>query len=64
MDNLEQQLEEIRQARPALYQLIMSFINGDIPGHEIDEFLALSAEERKVWLVEQAKRLGVAHERA
>lgn len=53
MDNLNKQLEEIKQARPQLYALIMHLINGAFPDEEVDRFLAMDEEGRKHWVIEQ-----------
>lgn len=54
MTNLKKQLEDIKQTRPELHQFIVPFTNGDIPDYEKIEFLSLSEEDKKSWLIDKA----------
>lgn len=59
MDNMDKQLEEIKQIRTELYRVIIRIIDNDISEEEIRQFLSMSTEDKKQWTLKQMKRLEV-----
>ncbi|HEM3466211.1 hypothetical protein F6P74_09205 [Streptococcus suis] len=59
MNKLDQILEEIKEKRPALYGLIADIIDDKIPKEELQQFLTLSPEDKKQWIIDHIERLEV-----